>query len=108
MKAQNKNADLLLENIKILQNELAKKNEIIKPLIEIQSKLFDSLPARRNDQTISDQQQPQEQTQQQLEHNRQLVYEQQQHQYKQQIQQNQHTQNIQLPQQQQQQQNYCR
>ena len=86
-----------------------KKNEIIKSLMEIQSTVFDSLSAERNDQTISDQQQQQHQQQQQqqqrqfqqlLEHNQQTMYEQ----HQQQIQQNQHTQNIELPQQQQQQQ----
>ena len=55
MKVQNRNVDLLHENIKILQNELAQKNEIIKPLMEIQPTEFDSLSAGRNDQTISDQ-----------------------------------------------------
>ena len=57
MKAQDRNVDLLHENIKILQNELSQKNEIIKSLMEIQSTVFDSLSAGRNDQTISDQQQ---------------------------------------------------
>ena len=37
MKVQDKNVDLLHENIKILQNEQAQKNEIIKSLMEIQS-----------------------------------------------------------------------
>ena len=99
MKVQNRNVDLLHENIKILQNELAQKNEIIKSLMEIQSTVFDSLLAGRNDQTISEQQQ-QQQSQQLLEHNKQTMYEQ----HQQQIQQNQHTQNIELSQQQQQQQ----
>ena len=57
MKIQNKNADHLHENIKILQNELAQKNEIIKSLMEIQSTVFDSLSTGRNYQTISDQRQ---------------------------------------------------
>ena len=108
MKVQDRNVDLLHENIKILQNELSQKNEIIKSLMEIQSTVFDSLSAGRNDQTISDQQQQQhhqqqqqqQQSQQLLEHNKQTMYEQ----HQQQIQQNQHTQNIELLQQQQQQQ----
>ena len=110
MKVQNRNVDLLHENIKILQNELAQKNEIIKSPMEIQSTLCDSLLAGRNYQTISDQhqqqqqqqqhQQQQQQSQQLLEHNQQTMYEQ----HQQQIQQNQHTQNIELSQQQQQQQ----
>ena len=37
MKVQDRNVDLLHENIKILQNEQAQKNEIIKSLMEIQS-----------------------------------------------------------------------
>ena len=53
-KVQDRNVDLLHENIKIL---LSPKNEIIKPLIEIQLRVFDSLSAGRNDQTIPDQQQ---------------------------------------------------
>ena len=56
VKVQNRNVDLLHENIKVLQNELAQKNEIIKCLMEIQSTVFDSLSASRNDQTISDHQ----------------------------------------------------
>ena len=43
MKVQNRNADLLHENIKILQNELDQKNEIIKSFMEVQSTVFDSL-----------------------------------------------------------------
>ena len=54
MKVQNSNANLLHESIKILQNELAQKNETIKSLMEIQSTVFDSLSAGRNDQTILD------------------------------------------------------
>ena len=107
MKVQNSNVDLLHENIKILRNELAQKNEIIKSLMEIQSTVFDSLSAGRNDQTISDQQQQhhqqlqqqqqqQQQTQQLLEHNQQTMHKQ----HQQQIKQNQHIQNIQQPQQQ--------
>ena len=61
MKVQNRKVNLLHENIKILQNEIAQKNEIIKSHVEIQSKVFDSLPAGRNDQTILDQQQQQQQ-----------------------------------------------
>ena len=57
MKVQDRNVDLLQENIKISQNELSQKNEIIKSLMEMQSTVFDSLSAGRNDQTISDQQQ---------------------------------------------------
>ena len=105
MKVQNRNVDLLHENIKILQNELAQKNEIIKSPMEIQSTLCDSLLAGRNYQTISDQhqqqqqqqqhQQQQQQSQQLLEHNQQTMYEQQQKQ----IQQNQHSQNMRRPQQ---------
>ena len=88
MKVQDRNVDLLHENIKILQNELSQKNEIIKSLMEIQSTVFDSLSAGRNDQTISDQQQQQQHHQQQqqqqqqqqsqhlLEHNQQTMYEQ--------------------------------
>ena len=104
MKVQNRNVNLLHENINILQNELAKKNEIIKSLMEIQSIVFDSVSAGGNNQTISDQQQQQQQQQSQqlLEHNTQAVYGQQEHQYQQQIQQNHHTQNIQL------QQSHCR
>ena len=109
MKVQDRNVDLLHENIKILQNELSQKNEIIKSLMEIQLTVFDSSSAGRIDQTISDQQQQQQhhhqqqqqqqqqQSQQLLEHNQQTMYEQ----HQQQIQQNQHTQNIELPQQQQ-------
>ena len=65
MKVQNSNVDLLHENIKILRNELAQKNEIIKSLMKIQSTVFDSLSAGRNDQTSSEQQQ-QQQHQEQL------------------------------------------
>ena len=65
MKVQDRNVNLLHENIKILQNELAQKNEIIKSLKEIQSTVFDSLSAGRNHQTISDQQQQQHIQQQQ-------------------------------------------
>ena len=97
MKAKNRNTDLLHENIKIIQEKLAQNNEIIKSSMEIQSTVFDSLSAGRNNQTISDEQQ---QSQQLLEYSQQTMYEQ----HQQQIQQNQHTQNIQLPQQQQQQQ----
>ena len=97
MKAKNRNTDLLHENIKIIQEKLAQNNEIIKSSMEIQSTVFDSLSAGRNNQTISDEQQ---QSQQLLEYSQQTIYEQ----HQQQIQQNQHTQNIQLPQQQQQQQ----
>ena len=42
MKVQNRNVDLLYENIKILQNELVQKNEIIKSVMEIQSTVPDS------------------------------------------------------------------
>ena len=49
MKVQNTNVDLVNENIKILQNELPQKNEIIKSLMEIQSAVFSSLSAGRND-----------------------------------------------------------
>ena len=42
MKVQNRNVDLLYENIKILQNELVQKNEIIKSVMEIQSTVSDS------------------------------------------------------------------
>ena len=59
IKVQNRNVNLLRENIKILQNELSQRNEIIKSLIEIQSTVFDLLSAGRNDQTIPDQQQQQ-------------------------------------------------
>ena len=97
MKAKNRNTDLLHENIKIIQEKLAQNTEIIKSSMEIQSTVFDSLSAGRNNQTISDEQQ---QSQQLLEYSQQTMYEQ----HQQQIQQNQHTQNIQLPQQQQQQQ----
>ena len=65
MKVQKRNVDLLHENIKILQNELAQKNEIIKSPMEVQSTLFDSLSAGRNYQTISDQQKQQQQHHQQ-------------------------------------------
>ena len=54
IKVQNRNVNLLRENIKILQNELSKRNEIIKSLMEIQSTVFDLLSAGRNDQTIPD------------------------------------------------------
>ena len=54
MKVQDRNVDLLQENVKILQNELSPKNE--QCLI---STVFNSLSTRRNDQTISDQQQQQ-------------------------------------------------
>ena len=49
MNAQNRNVDLLHENItiyKILQDELAQKNKIIS--------MFDTLSAARNDPTTSD------------------------------------------------------
>ena len=65
MKVQDRNVNLLHENIKILQNERAQKNEIIKSLKEIQSTVFDSLSAGRNHQTFSDQQQQQHIQQQQ-------------------------------------------
>ena len=76
MKVQNRKLNLLHENIKILQNELAQKNEIFKSLMEIQSTVFNTLSAGRNDQTISDHQQQQQQSQQLLEHNQQTMYEQ--------------------------------
>ena len=41
-KVQNRNADLLHENIQISQNELIQKNKIIKSLMEIQSTVFDA------------------------------------------------------------------
>ena len=73
MKAQHRKVDLLHEKIwKILQNEPAQKNEIIKSLIEIQSTVFVSLSAGRNDQTISNQQQQQQKSQQLLEQNQQI------------------------------------
>ena len=78
MKVQNRNVDLLHENIKILQNELDQKNEFIKSHMEIQSTVFDSLSTGRNSQTFSDQQpqqQQQQQSQQFLEH-KQTMYEQ--------------------------------
>ena len=104
MKVQNRNVDLLHENIKVLQNKLAQKNEIIKSLMEIQSTVFDSLSARSNHQSISDQQKQQQnqkqKSQQLVEHTQQTMHEQ----HQQQIRQNQRTQNIQLPQKQQQQQ----
>ena len=64
MKVQGRNVGFLDENIKILQNELSQKNEIIKSLMEIQSTVFDSLSAGRNDHVISDQQQQQHHQQQ--------------------------------------------
>ena len=48
-KVEDRNVDLLHENIKILQNELSQKNEIIKSFMEIQSTVFDSLSVGRND-----------------------------------------------------------
>ena len=48
MNVQYRNVDLFQENIKILQNELVQKNEIIRSLPEIESTMFDSLS------TISD------------------------------------------------------
>ena len=91
MEVQNRNVNLLNENIKILQNELAKKknkkkNEIIKsPMNSVwffifHSTVFDSLSAGGNGQTISDQQQ-QQQSQQLLKHNQQTMHEQQHYQY---------------------------
>ena len=50
MKVQNRNVDLLLKNI-VLQNELVQKNEIMKSVMEIQSTVFDSLSAARNNPT---------------------------------------------------------
>ena len=79
MKVQDRNFNLLHENMKILQNELTQKNEIIKSLTEIQSTVFDSASAGRNDQTIADRQQQEQQQsleQQLLEHNHQTMYEQ--------------------------------
>ena len=38
---ENKNVDALPKNIAILQNELTKKNKIIKPLMETQTVLLD-------------------------------------------------------------------
>ena len=54
MKFKNRNVNLLLENVKILQNELAQKNEIIKSLIDFQSTVFESLSATKNDAIILD------------------------------------------------------
>ena len=54
MKVQNKNVNLLHENIKILQNEPAQKNKIIRSYMEIQWTVFDSLSTTRNDPIISD------------------------------------------------------
>ena len=90
MKVQYREVDLLHKKIwKILQNELAQKNEIIKSLMEIQSTVFVSLSDQQQKQ------QQQQQSQQLLEHNQQTMYEQ----HQPQIQQNQQTQNIQLTQQ---------
>ena len=73
MKVQNRNVDLLHKNIKILQNELAQKNEIIKSFLEIQSTVFDSLSAARNNpRSISNlHHQQHQQSQQLLEQNQQ-------------------------------------
>ena len=54
MKFKNRNVNLLLENIKILQNELAQKYEIIKSVIDFQSTVFESLSATKNDAIILD------------------------------------------------------
>ena len=84
MKVQDRNVNLLHENIKILQNELAQKNEIIKSLMEFEWAVFDSLSAGRNDQTISnkrqqhqhEQQKQEQKSQRLLQHNQQTLYEQ--------------------------------
>ena len=54
MKVQNRKVNVLLESIKILQNELFQKNEIIKSLMGIQSTEFVSLLAARDNPIISD------------------------------------------------------
>ena len=54
MRVQIRNVYLLHASIKILQNELAKNNEIIMFPMEIQSTVLYSLLAPRNDPTISD------------------------------------------------------
>ena len=56
MKVQDRNVDLLHENVKILQKELSQKNGQC-----FVSTVFNSLSTRRNYQTISDQQQQQQQ-----------------------------------------------
>ena len=73
MKVQNRNVDLLHENIKVLQNEPAQKNEIIKSFLEIESTVFDSLSATRNNpRSISNlHHQQHQQSQQLLEENQQ-------------------------------------
>ena len=54
MKVQNRNVNLLHEIINSLQNELTRKNEVVKSLTEIQLTVFDSLSATRNGPPISD------------------------------------------------------
>ena len=80
VKVQNRNVDLLHENIKVLQNELAQKTEIIKSLMEFQRTVFDSLSAGRNDQTFSnkqhEQQQQEQKSEQLLQRNQQTLYKQ--------------------------------
>ena len=83
VKVQNRNVDLLHENIKVLQNELAQKTEIIKSLMEFQRTVFDSLSAGRNDQTFSNKQQQQHEQQQQEQKSEQLLQRNQQTLYKQ-------------------------
>ena len=61
-KVQNRNVDFFLhENLEILQNELAQKNEIFKTFMEVQSTVLDVLLVARNDSTISDLHQQQSQ-----------------------------------------------
>ena len=57
LKAQKRNADLPHENIKILQNKIVVKDEIIKLIKTIKLRVFDSLSAVKNNPTISDLQQ---------------------------------------------------
>ena len=52
---QNRNVDLFHENIKILQNELLQKNEIIKSLMKIQSTVFNSMSTAKTNQTMWEQ-----------------------------------------------------
>lgn len=56
LKAQKRNADLKHENIKILQNKIVLKDEIIKLIKTIKLRVFDSL-SKKNNPTISDLQQ---------------------------------------------------
>ena len=92
MKVQDKNVDLLHENIKILQINYPTKRKSSNLLWKFNRQCWNDQISyqQQHHQQQQQQQQQWQQSQQLLEHNKQTMYEQ----HQQQIQQNQHTQNI--------------